>query len=350
MSYDNWKRRLEIVTTLSTVALRRAALTTAGLTNMVPTEADEGYYRKPTTEKRDGKTVIIGYTAVALFLDQNTLVCIVGSGQEQREVTEDVRDDLWTWISTNPVTWEDWKRIDDGGQWQDLKTVGELYAEASGHPQGVQAPELTEDELYAKRIGAEIEKLPMQVATTTDAEFTLGVSNKIRDLRLAVEKLAAARTAPLKLAYDTERNKWAPLVVTAKAAETAASKIILVFRDKERRRLAAEQEAAAKVQRETDEANERIAQRAIARNEPEPPPVVVEVAAPAPLAPLVPAQGTRKLKEEEKWFLDEIEDYDKVFAYFRNTEQVRLVLKTLATAAVRAGHTIPGTKTHFGLI
>src|SRR4051812_18248495 len=141
MAYDNYFKRLEIAK-LPTVAERRAALIAAGLTNVEPTIADEGYYRKPLSGRgANGQTIIRDYLPVALFINPDNpdeLVGVVGDKEAAHDATPEEIVDLWTWISNHPVVYEVFRAVvEDDKPWPDLRTTDTalLYAEASGHPQ-----------------------------------------------------------------------------------------------------------------------------------------------------------------------------------------------------------------------
>jgi len=106
------------------------------------------------------------------------------------------------------------------------------------------------------------------------------------------------------------------------------------------------------MQRSIDESNERAAQRAIAAGEPEAAPETIEIEQPAAAVQILPTYGTRKLKEEMRTFLDEINDFDQVYGFFKvqSRQQVETFLKDLAERAIKAGFTVPGTTTRQGLI
>lgn len=192
---------------------------------------------------------------------------------------------------------------------------------------------------------------PRTVSNETEAAQALGSKNCIAELRLVADKAGKAAYQPPYQEYKRLHGLWTPMVARAETAEKAINRTILTFREKERQRIAKEQADAAQRQQEIEEANERAAQLAIAAGRPEPAPVVVEpVAQPTASAPVVPTYGTRKLNETPKWHLDAITDQDAVYSYFKDAEPLKVVLKTLATAAVRAGRTVPGTKTHEGLV
>jgi hypothetical protein len=73
--------------------------------------------------------------------------------------------------------------------------------------------------------------------------------------------------------------------------------------------------------------------------------------APAPVAPTYRAAGQRTApKEVERWWIDGVDDFDAAYNHFKNHADVRSVLTALATAAIKNGQEVPGTRRHFGLI
>jgi hypothetical protein len=195
-------------------------------------------------------------------------------------------------------------------------------------------------------IGAALKK----VTNETEAAQALGSKNRIAELRLAAEKAGKALYDPPFREYKRLHGLWSPMVARADTAEKALNKAILTFRETERIRIAKEQTQSDERQRLLDEANARAADRAIAAGEPELPPEIVEIERPIAPAPILPTYGTRKIKEEVKTFLDEVTDYDLIYQYFKESAEVKTFLTTLATAAIKAGRTVPGVKTREGLI
>jgi hypothetical protein len=320
-----------------------------------PTEHDEGYYRKPITEaqlgangKTNGIKKIVGWTPIAYFMIDGVLEGTIGD----RDMTGTEVIDNWTWCCRYPITEDLYRAVAERGEpWPDLQTVPAANREVEKTDNAAPA-EMTDTD-YAVAITNAIQVSVKVVTNEIEAAQALGSKNRIAELRLAAEKAGKALYQPLYNEYKKIYETWAPVVTLAAAAEKKLNTAILTFRESERRRVIKEAEEATAKQSAIDEANEKAAQLAISRGEPEPAPVIPEeappAAPPAP-APVVPTYGRRKLKEEEKWFLDEITDYDAVYAYFKDHEPMKAFLKTMAGTAVKAGQTVPGTKTHKGLI
>lgn len=376
MSFNNWKKRLEIAQQHKTVAARRAAVAALKINFSQPGEADEGYYRKPVTEKDpsgNGHNIIIDWIPVAYFLYEGVLVGNIGAGEQSRDMTErEVGDEeLWSWVVSNPISYELYKGVvEDGASWPDLASqmVGAMEITGATEsridaetipPLGRRADENKSPEApvvatagdHAEQIDRAIADVPAAPYQTEEAvAAATGAKNRIAELRLKTDKAGKAIYQPLHAAYVAERDQWLPIVNRAEAAEKRIGIAVLTFRESERRRLAAIAAQAIEDRRLEDEANERAAQRAIAAGAPEPEPVIEEIQEPiVQPSPIVPTYGTRKVKEELKKF-PVINDWDALYNYFKQTTEVKMVLTTLATHAIRAGDTIPGVTTREGLI
>jgi hypothetical protein len=364
MSYDNWRKRLEIAQQHPTVAARRAAVSALKINFSQPGEADEGYYRKPVTikdPKGNGHNIVTGWIPVALYMWEGKLTGQIGDYEQSRDMTDrEIGDEeLWSYVVSHPIPYEWYQAVVERNEpWPDMKPVA--VAEA---PEAIPAanrdvarsdnnpPEVLPEVEHATAIDNAIAAAPKIVTNETEAAQALGSKNRIAELRLAADKAGKALYQPIYAEYKRLHGIWTPPVARAETAEKKINVAILTFRENERKRIAKEQAEVAARQRLIDEENERAAQRAIAAGRPEPEPVVIEEAPPAPPAPapVVPTYGTRKLTENVKWHLDAITDYDAVYHHFKEATPLKVVLLTLATAAVKAGRTVPGTKTHEGL-
>jgi hypothetical protein len=375
MAFDNWRKRLEAAK-LPTVAERRAAIAALKINFSQPTLDDEGYYRRPITEAKlgpDGKTNgqkrIIGWEPVAYFIKNGVFGGAIG--KRYMAINEVTDEGLWSWVVGNPIDEEVYRAAIAGKPWPDLTPIslqdalnvslsglaaGDIPAANRDVSKSDNAPpeDLPLDQQHATGIDNAIAAALKTVTSEAEAAIALGSKNRLAELRLAAEKAGKAIYEPLYRDYQAAQKPWPPMVKRAEAEERRLNTAILTFRESERKRIAKEQLEAFEKQQAIDEANIRAADRAIAAGEPEPPPVVEEVVVPMAQAPLVApyrAPGQRAaLKEVDQWFLDEVNDYDAVYTYFKNNEALRVTLKTLATAAVRLGQVVPGTKTHKGLV
>lgn len=385
MNYANWRKRLAISQQHSTVAARREAVAALKINFSQPTEADCGYYRKPIGEKMpNGRFNVTGWIPVAYFLHAagttDEMLCgVIGTGDGMRDMTpEELTDEeLWSYVVSNPIPYEWYQAVAENGEaWPDATpplTQSESptfthttvvddgtgagstarVVEIGDNKPPVVEPHIEHGEAIDRAVGAAQD---LKITDEASAAVALGAINRIAELRLAADKAGRAIYEPLHKAYTAEQKKWPPMIKKAKDAETALNMRYLKWREAEKQKAAEAAAEAARKQREIDEANERAAQRAIAQGQPEPPPEVLEeppaaMPAPAPVAPTYRASGQRTApKEVERWWLDGIDDYDKVYEAFKNDVNVRNALQIAAAAAVKNGQEVPGTRRHFGLI
>jgi hypothetical protein len=307
-----------------------------------------GFWRKPVHERNErGNNRRVGWKPLAIYMHNGVMVGRVGLGEhlEGESLVE-----IWSWVAKHPIR-EDWYRdvAENGKPWPDAKSDVPA-ADRDVSTGDNDPPEVLTDKDHAAAIDAAIGASLNKVTDEAQAAQALGSKNRIAELRLAADKAGKAFYDPPFREYKRLHGLWTPMVARADAAEKAINKAILTFREAERIRIAKEQAEADERQRLLDEANARAADRAIAAGEPEQPPVVEEVIAPAAPAPIIPTYGTRKIKEEVKTFLDTITDYDAVYAFLKTEPKVKELLLELATAKVKAGFTVPGTTTREGLI
>ncbi len=374
MSFDKWKMRCEIAK-LPTVALRRAALEKLKINHSMPDAEDEGYYRKPITKKKlgadgktNGQTEIIGWEAVAYFMERGILCGVIG---DRDMAINEVKDEgLWSWVVSNPVELAVYRAVERGEPWPDLHVVtidphatSELTIGTEAHLDPIeriigrnhnQPPEEPLSVQHSTGIDNAIAAALTKVTSEEEAAQAAGSMNRIAELRLKADKAGFAVYDPPYRQYKELHGLWTPMVNRAAVKEKSLKTAILTFREAERKRISAEQLKADQERIAQEEANARAADRAIAAGVPEEAPFVVDIPEPEPLAPVTPtyrAAGQRAaVIEVEKWFLDEVTDYDAVYKHFKNNPVLQQTLRTIATAAVKLGQVIPGTKTHKGLV
>lgn len=382
MSFEKWKARLAICQGHNTVSARRAAIAASGIkTFMEPDAEDEGYYRKPLVEpalgpggKTNGQKRLVGWVPCAYFLADGKLCGIVGAGDDMRDMTDKQLKDgeFWSWVVANPISYETYVAVaEDGLPWPDMpaptpqakhpmdegmrrtQAIMEGKAVATDNqPTEPEAPKVKTADDYRKEIETLVANTPVKVlASDAEAAVVLGSKNTLAAVRLEADKAGRAIYEPMYREYQKVQKAWAPMVNTADDHEKRLNNSILVWREKERQRLAREQADAARAIQEEEERNQRAADRAIAAGEPEPEPEVTEIVVPtAQLAPLRPTAGTRGVREEIKTFVT-ITDSLAVATYFIANEKLQAVLQELATNAVRAGvENVPGITTRKGLV
>jgi len=386
MSYTNWARRLEIAK-LPTVAARRAELSRLKLTNMEPTVEDEGYYRIPITQKDaigNGRNIVTGYVPVAIWSEGDTIVGVKGVDVEQHDMRSTEIIDQWTWFCAHPITYELYKGVaEEGEEWPDLAMLDGAKITTTDDPDVVEVkfksteqkaaviaaiPAANREVSKTDNAPQDEEPLPLDVqhataidnaiaaaikAVTNEAEAAqaAGSKNRIAELRLAATRIGEGFFKPPYNEYKRLHGIWTPMVARAERKEKELNTEILKFRESERKKAVAAAAEVARLQQIQDEENERAAQRAISRGEPEMSPPVVEAAPALPPAPasVQPTYGTRKIKEVVLKFAV-IEDWVKVFTHFQTDPEIRARLEKLATDAIRAGAEVPGATHREGLI
>lgn len=339
MAFDKWKARLtgEKVPTF-----------------LLPDAWDEGYYRRPLVERQpNGSWKILDYVAVSYFMDGNQLIGLMHDGRpDPAEMTErELHDEtLWSYVVTNPIPYEWYLAVAERGEewpdkekWTSVVPAIEQPAEATADAEKPAEPPKPRHQVLLDAIEAEGKKLLKTVTCADDEAVITGSKNKIAELRLAARREGEAEVKPLYNVYVAKRDIWSKPVKVAEELEAGIVTTVKLFRQSERIKEAAAAAERERIQREEFEANEREADRAIARGEPAPEPVIAEAppaAVPAP-APVVPVYGKKTVKAEVKKFAV-IEDWAKVFAHFQDDPEIRARLEKLATETIRAGGTVPG--------
>lgn len=369
MSFDKWKQRLEIAAKYPTVKARAEATAALKINFTVPDGADEGYYRKPITEaaigadgKTNGQKRVIGFEPVAYFLNKEGMLCgTIG----KRRMTDEEIGDIWTWVANRPIPYEWWEAVAKRGEpWPDLANIKEVQAALAipAANREVTASDNKGDDrpldvMYRESIENAVRAAEdLQAIDEASAAMVLGAENRLAELRLAADKAGHAIYDPLHEVYKAEQKKWPGMVALAKTMEEKLHRRYLVYRAGVKK-LADEAAAAAAAEAaRIEEANARAADRAIAQGTAEPAPAVPEpppeaAAAPSPVAATYRAPGQRtKPKEVETWHLDGIDDQEAVYAFFKDNADVKAALLKVATAAIKNGQEVPGTRRHFGLV
>lgn len=335
MSYDKWKARL------------------AGekvIAYLRPDGADEGYYRRPIVEGRtpSGRPNITGWQPVAYWLDDGALVGTIGN--RDMSANELTSEELWSYAVQNPISYETYVTVLDGGAWPTTAKPGRVITENQDPAAPAEkAPETVEEHRDAiKTIVDSIET--MKIDSEESAAIWLGTKNVLGSLRLAADKAGKAVYEPPYREYDKAFKEWNPMVKAAKQAEDRIE--LARKRFEEQRRQAALRAAAAaeRARQEEEERNARAADRAISRGEEPEPPQVEEATAPIPQvpAPVAPTVGRAARKLEVQVFVDQITDEAAVCAFFRGDPDLTALLKTLALRAIKRGQTVPGITTREG--
>jgi hypothetical protein len=308
-----------------------------------------GFYRKAIKQRdANGNSKRVGWLPVAIYLnEEKTIVARVGSV----DMDGDDLNELWSYVAGHPITEAEYRSVEElGHDWSDAKVAEIPAANRDVAKSDNAAPVGPPEQAHAEAIDNAIKAAIPTVESETDAATALGSKNRIAELRLSCDHAGRIVYEPMYADYVKIRDAYQGPVKRADAEEKRLGKIILTFRESERQRIAKETAEAERKQRELDEANARAADRAIARGEAEQPPLVEEVAMPAPMAKIEPTYGNRALKEEVKLFLDKVTSWDMLFAHYKNNADVQALLMKLAGADIKVGRTVPGTTTREGLI
>lgn len=348
MSYDHWKRRVagEVIPAY-----------------LQPGPEDEGYYRKPIEFRRldNGRKEVVKWTPVALFLDEGKLSGLIGAMRNMRAMTAlELEDEsAWSWIVGNAIPYAEYKAVaEEGKDWSIDKPPAPIKVSenvAAEEPPPPAEPVTAEDH---KKLIEQAKEAAKDAKVTNDAEASIvqGHCNRLAELRLAADKAGKAEYEPPFKLYKSKYAEWHPMVNVAAEEESRLTRLILVYREGERQRQLKAQQEADKLKRDQEEAAQRVADRAIANGEPpalqelplaEPEPAPVQEAARP--AKVVASYGKRSTREKLKIFAV-IDDQDKVYHHFKSVEAVQVLLKTLATSAIRAGQTVPGATKKEGLV
>lgn len=357
MNYDKWQRRLKCVADGLNPKEWPVDLmaTTEGATVM-----DLGFYRLPIKERKpNGQWKLLGYYRVELFMYQADGT--VGCDIDGRTVTPDRLAEKFHSFLSHPIKKSWYLAVEKGERWPDDPVAPEHKEPAKSPDEAIQGmaecdywngrkslsgighndpPKVMTADDHASAIDNAIGAAPNTVKSEAEAAQALGFKNRIAELRLDADKAGKADYQPPYTEYKRLYKIWTPMIERAEQKEKQINTAILKFREAERQRIAKEQAAAEAKQREIEAAN---AQRAT----PLPVPEVAPVVAPAPIQS---TYGTRKIKEELHTILDAITDYDAIYAFMRDEPKVKELLLELAAAKIKAGFTVPGTKTRQGLI
>ncbi len=306
-------------------------------------EPMQGYYRSRVKNKQTGEETL---RAVAYWYRGDRLCCQVDTRLMEGEQLQRWVG-YWPYVSKEPVTYEAWAGVvKEGKPWPDQHVIEKAApAEAStqpldanGTPPAAGAAEPTTPEGKLKlEIETAIKGMTRYVKPNEkgeplnliDSDDMSGAAQSLRATLLALSnKAKKARedaNRPHQEAIRANGTTWNPLEAMAKTAADALRDGPMKAWELHKRQQAA---AAATATQAATAANNGT-------------PVQVASNAPAPAARIKGATGKAASVSTVK--VATITDIDKVFAHFRDNEQVKAILQGLANAAVRAGIEVPGT-------
>lgn len=351
-----------------------------------PDECDVGFYRLAIKERKqnaagqnNGQWKTIGFKRVALFVDENMLICLIDGNL----VSEDQRNDAWTSFVRHPITEDAFRAAERGEPWPDFSVpdaaAGEAIARGqftemeplgdsvrtmmppafeNGNPDVVMEPKSvvyanrtvrTEEDVAQIRAG-EAEKIKRRLAALkteapkfakieSDEQSSAGRGLQARFLELRGEAAGHYEQAnrPLLEQQKKLREIWFPIRDEADACKTEIGNALGGWEDVKRIAAKRAQEKADREAREHAEAT-RLAEEA---NQPPPPPPPLEKPNLPPPSAQIKAPGVRAAKVKLPRIVTEI-DVEKAFAQFKAAPEVREVLMSLAQRAVTAGLPVDG--------
>jgi hypothetical protein len=304
-----------------------------------------GYYRRP--QSRD---------AIAFWRAEGELVCLV-NGKPYRGMEA---GELFNWCYRHPVTFAAYNERLEKGSWPDEHdNVTRILANAPDEDtfEGIES--------LIKSLASEADILITKGAAKTqhEADRAAHVATELGRLVTKADKLRETEKRPHLEAERAVDAKWRPMLDIGAVYKRIKAAIITPFLNAENTKREAEfrkQQEEASIAREKAEAEEELRQRALERHEadqlealaqgqeppPPPPELTTTVPEPMPVAEpeFVPATagiGTRKISSRTNTRAN-ITDYDQAVAFFKDRDEVKDIIQTLANRAAKAGVRVPG--------
>jgi hypothetical protein len=295
--------------------------------------------------------------AVAIWFKDGTLRCRVNG---KIDLSEQRAMERWAYCSVNPISHEDYKTRIETGTWPGENAAVTMSNNAPDDDsyEGIEA--------QIETMAREAERLMRAGPAKSQliANEASDVADKLGKLYTKADKAREAEKRPHLEESRKVDDKWRPLTSAASIYKQLKDKVIEPFlkaqkaakekaereaREKaaEAARVAAAAEAEAeRLAREAasdedaDAANEAIARAEAAKEKVAQAETEVKAIAETPVK-----AGTRGRATSLRTVTTvTIIDYDAALAFFKERDQVRELVQTLANVAVKAGFTVPGTK------
>lgn len=252
-----------------------------------------GYYRK---KSKSGSP-----EPVAIFKEGDKLIALIG--RDGREVQA---DEIWTWVATNPVTYEAYDAYMNGEPWAD-----EIA------PMGNNAPESeAEADEIENAIAAALAELAKPVSDQAHADRLAAHRERLSGLYKAQEAKRKAEKEPHDAAAKAVQAKYVPVLDKIEAAGVKIRNALTAYLCKAEAEKQAQ--AAAAIQ-----AGETVT------------PESVKVKAGGTTAR---ATALRTVKTAV------VTDYAAALAHFANSPEVVEAVNKLASRAAKAGVPVPGVQ------
>ncbi len=335
--WDNWRRRLAGDKTVPTYE----------------TEPDSGYYREAVTVRtQGGATKKIGWIPIVYWRDDSGLRCYFGAGDERRLLNEADAVGHWLWVVKYPITEEQYRAVAERGErWHDepqtsapaeatIPAANREVTTGDNQPPPVDPVEEMREQIK-NAVGASKD---IKVTTDEEAQRAQGSRARLLELSNAADRAREEEKRPHFEKAKAVDKKYMPLVTEAK---DAADRIrgLLSAHETEKRRVAAEAQRKADLERQRIEEENRKAAAAAKRKGEEAP---APKEAPAPAATPAPASkigGTYgKAAGVQTVRRAVIEDMAKVLTHYSKHPDLLIAVQKLANADVKAGITPPGVK------
>jgi hypothetical protein len=313
-----------------------------------------GFYRKGTYQRNDkGLNKRVGWTPVAVFMVGDVMTARVGDESTGNDVTGDKLNELWSYISDNPISEGTYRGVACLGQpWPDAhdpsknKPAEEAYGVGPMMIDGL--PTIRADNEQAKQRNVEGEIFRQideakagvsqydKIDSDEMAGRALSLKNEITALAGKLDKIREGLVRPHVDAQAEINGKYNPIIKDAKAQTVVLRDRCGAWEDWKREQA---RKAQAEQERKDREHAEAV-RKAAAANAPIPEaPAPVAPNAPAPKSQIAAAVG-RKASVTVKKFVVSI-DIDKTFAFFREKPELQQFLLQMAQRSIDAGIAVP---------
>lgn len=308
-----------------------------------------GFYRKGVYERNDkGNNKRVGWSPVAVFMVDDVMTARVGSESDGRDVTGDALNELWSYISDNAITEDQYRAVARHGKpWHDAhdpaKNKNPAPLTQPKHPAPEGATAASPENVLAAKIADAKAGVSQYAAIDSDemAGQALSLKNTITSLAGDLDKFRETLVRPHIDAQREVNDRLNPVIKDAKAQAQKLLGAIGAWEDTKRAAQRAAEEATRR-QAEEDRRKQEWHDATPTGSIPEPvaPAPPVRSNAPPPATQVAAAVG-RKASVRLAKFVTSI-DLDKAFAQFRNEPAVNACLIGLAQRAVDAGLTVDG--------
>jgi hypothetical protein len=275
---------------------------------MNPGTPHAGFYRWP---RRPAYGAPRTFLPVAYWPGENgQLNCRIGD----QDVLPEKGEEIWERVGDNPVTEEAYRKVaEGGGAWPDehqlVPMAGDNLPPADDTYEGLRdAIEPLASEALKRVDGPPI-------TDQEEADRLANLVDRLAELHKKADELRKAERREHDDALKGIQKKWSPLLAAAEAYRNVKYKLITPWLDK------------------LTQAKKQEAEAAAAAGEP------------AAVDARRPRAGTRgraiTLKSTKR---AEITDYDECRNFFREADEMKQLVQSLADRAVRSGAVVPGTK------